>query len=92
MVDASKDLGAIAGPCHDSGSDDGVCQPRVRTRLLVIGGSSETRQLADRAAERLRVGSVQLDSVADAISFLPGRRVSCVVLDATTPGLEPVIE
>ena len=90
MVDASKDLEAIAGPCHNDGSADGVCQPRVRTRLLVIGGSSQTRELADLAAERLRIGSVHHDSVADAMSFLPGMPVSCVVLDATTPALEPV--
>ena len=90
MVDASEDLEAIAGPCHDDGSADGVCQPRVRTRLLVIGGSSQTRELADLAAERLRTGSVHHESVADAMSFLPGMRVSCVVLDATTPALEPV--
>ena len=90
MVDASEDLAAVAGPCHDDGSADGVCQPRVRTRLLVIGGSSETRELADRAAERLRIGSMHLESVADAMSFLPGTRVSCIVLDATTPELEPV--
>ena len=90
MVETSEDLAAVAGPCHDDGSADGVCQPRVRTRLLVIGGSNETRELADRAAERLRIGSVHLESVADALSFLPGTRVSCIVLDATTPGLEPV--
>jgi diguanylate cyclase (GGDEF)-like protein len=90
MVDASKDVGAIVGPCHDDGSADGVCQPRVRTRLLVIGASSETRELVDLAAERLRVGSVHHESFAAAMSFLPGMRVSCVVLDATTPGLEPV--
>jgi diguanylate cyclase (GGDEF)-like protein len=90
MVDASEDLEAIARPCHDDDSADGVCQPRVRTRLLVIGASSETRELTDLAAERLRVGSVHHESVADAMSFLPGTRVSCVVLDATTPGLEPV--
>ena len=90
MVDASKELEAIAGPCHDDGSADGVCQPRVRTRLLVIGGSSQTRELADLAAERLRTGSVHHESVADAMSFLPGMPVSCVVLDATTPALEPV--
>ena len=85
MVDASKDLEAIASACHDDGSADGVCQPRVRTRLLVIGGSSQTRELADLAAERLRTGSVHHESVADAMSFLPGMHVSCVVLDATTP-------
>ena len=90
MVDASKDLEAIAGPCHDDGSADGVCQPRVRTRLLVIGGSSQTRELADLAAERLRTESVHHESVADAMSFLTGMQVSCVVLDATTPALEPV--
>ena len=90
MVDASEELEAIAGPCHDDGSADGVCQPRVRTRLLVIGGSSQTRELADLAAERLRTGSVHHESVADAMSFLPGMPVSCVVLDATTPALEPV--
>jgi diguanylate cyclase (GGDEF)-like protein len=90
MVDASEDLEAVAGPCHDDGAADGVCQPRVRTRLLVIGASSATRAVTDLAAERLRVGSVHHESVADAMSFLPGTRVSCVVLDATTPGLEPV--
>ena len=90
MVDASKDLEAIASACHDDGSADGVCQPRVRTRLLVIGGSSQTRELADLAAERLRTGSVHYESVADAMSVLPGMRVSCVVLEATTPALETV--
>jgi diguanylate cyclase len=90
MVDASEDLEAIVGPCHDDGSADGVCQPRVRTRLLVIGASSRTRELADLAAERLRIGSVHHESVADAMSLLPGMRVSCVVLDATTPEFEPV--
>ncbi|HET9900946.1 MAG TPA: diguanylate cyclase, partial [Actinomycetes bacterium] len=89
MVDASKDLEALAS-CHSDGSADGICQPRVRTRLLVIGGSSQTRVLANLAAERLRIGSVHHESVADALSFLPGTRVSCVVLDATTPELEPV--
>jgi diguanylate cyclase (GGDEF)-like protein len=90
MVDASEDLDAIAGACDDDSSADGVCQPRVRTRLLVIGGSSETRELVHLAAERLRVGTVHHESVGDALSFLPGTRVSCVVLDATTAGLEPV--
>jgi diguanylate cyclase (GGDEF)-like protein len=90
LVDASEDLEAIVGPCHDDGPADGVCQPRVRTRLLVIGGSSQTRELADLAAERLRIGSEHHESVADAMSVLPGMRVSCVVLDATTPALEPV--
>jgi diguanylate cyclase (GGDEF)-like protein len=90
MVDASGDLEAIVGPCQDDGSADGVCQPRVRTRLLVIGASSQTRALADLAAERLRTGTVHHESVAAALSFLPGTRVSCVVLDATGPGLRPV--
>jgi diguanylate cyclase (GGDEF)-like protein len=90
MVDASEDLEAIVEPCHDDGSADGVCQPRVRTRLLVVGGSRQTRALTDLAAERLRVGTVHHDDVADALSALPGMRVSCVVLDATAAGLEPV--
>jgi diguanylate cyclase (GGDEF)-like protein len=90
MVDASEDLEALAGPCHDDGSADGVCQPRVRTRLLVIGGSSQTRELTDLTAERLRIGTLHHESVADAMSVLPSTRVSCVVLDATAPALEPV--
>jgi diguanylate cyclase (GGDEF)-like protein len=89
-MDASEDLEAIAGRCHEDGPADGVCQPRVRTRLLVIGGSRQTRELADLAAERLRIGSVHHESVVDALSFLPGTRVSCVVLDATTPAVESV--
>ena len=89
MVEASEDLDAVAS-CEDDSSADSVCQPRVRSRLLFIGGSSETRELVDLAAERLRIGSVHHESVADALSFLPGTRVSCVVLDATAPGLEPV--
>ena len=89
-MDASEDLEAIVGPCHDDRSADGVCQPRVRTRLLVIGGSSETRELADGAAALLRTGTVHHESVADAMNVLPGMRLSCVVLDATSPALEPV--
>ena len=89
-MDASEDLEAIVGPCHDDGSADDVCQPRVRTRLLVIGGSNETRELADLAAALLRTGTVHHESVADAMNVLPGMRVSCVVLDATTPALDPV--
>jgi diguanylate cyclase (GGDEF)-like protein len=90
VVEASEDLEPIAAPCHDDSAADGVCQPRVRTRLLVIGGSRETRQLVDLAAERLRIASVHYPSVADAISLLPGMRVSCVVLDATTAAVDPV--
>jgi diguanylate cyclase (GGDEF)-like protein len=90
MVDASRDLEASAGRCHDDGAADGVCQPRVRTRLLIIGASNQTRELADSAAQRLRIGSVHHESVADAMRFLDGARVSCIVLDATTAALEPV--
>jgi diguanylate cyclase (GGDEF)-like protein len=89
-MDASEDLEAIAGPCHDDGSADGVCQPRVRSRLLVIGASTQARELADLAAQRLRIASVHHQSVAEAMRFLAGTRVSCVVLEATTPALDPM--
>ena len=89
-MDAPGELEVVAGRCHDAGSADGVCQPRVRTRLLVIGASSQTRELTDLAAQRLRTGSVHHDSVAEAMRFLDGTRVSCVVLDARTPALDPM--
>jgi len=89
-MDASDELEVVAGPCHDAGSADGVCQPRVRSRLLAVGASSQTRELTDLAAQRLRIGSVHHESVAEAMRFLDGTRVSCVVLDATTPALEPI--
>ena len=89
-MDASDELEVVAGPCHDAGSADGLCQPRVRSRLLVVGASSQTRELTDLAAQRLRIGSAHHESVAEAMRFLDGTRVSCVVLDATTPALEPI--
>jgi diguanylate cyclase (GGDEF)-like protein len=89
MVDASEQFEPVAGPCHDVGApEDGVCQPRVRTRLLVVGASSRTREVADLAAARLRVGTTHHESVADAVASLPGMRASCVVLDAAAH--EPV--
>src|SRR5262245_9813874 len=69
--------------CHDDGSADAVCQPRVRTRLLVVGAAGETRALVDAAAQLLRVGSVHHETLDEALGFLDGgARVSCVVLDS----------
>jgi diguanylate cyclase (GGDEF)-like protein len=73
------------GRCHDDGLEAQICQPRVRARLLLVGGDARTRRLATGAAERLRVKLSAHDDVVAAAADLAGERVSCVLLDAAAP-------
>ena len=74
---------APAGRCHDDGLEAQICQPRVRARLLLVGGCPRTRELAAAAAERLRVKLADHDDVAAAAADLAAARASCVLLDAS---------
>jgi diguanylate cyclase len=67
-----------------------VCRPRVRTGLLVVSESGRPYELALLAAERLRIACVHHRSVADAADHLAAARVSCVLLDASGPEIEPM--
>jgi len=87
---ASDDRTATAGPCDDDAPGADVCQPRVRTGLLVVSESGRACDLALLAAERLRVACVHHERVSDAVDYLAGARVSCVLLDASGPELEPM--
>jgi diguanylate cyclase (GGDEF)-like protein len=80
--------GDSAGRCLDDGAVAQVCQPRVRTRLLLVGDSEQGRRLAQATAERLRTGLVHRPRPRDAGDDLDNTRVSCVLLDAATPGLD----
>ena len=77
-------------PCRDDDPTADVCQPRVRTALLVVSESGEACELAGLAAERLRIACVQHKRVDDAAEYLATARVSCVLLDASHPELEPM--
>src|SRR3954451_23445545 len=81
---------SAAGPCHDDGPAADVCQPRVRCRLLVVGCGDGSRGLLTLAAERLRPGPVRRPEVDDALEYIASARVSCAVLDASSPGFEPL--
>ena len=87
---SSDDRTGTAGPCDDDGPGADVCQPRVRTGLLVVSESGRACDLALLAAERLRIACVHHERVADAADHLAGARVSCVLLDASGPELEPM--
>jgi diguanylate cyclase (GGDEF)-like protein len=73
---------APAGRCHDDGLAAQICQPRVRARLLLVGGHDRTRHVAAAAAERLQVALTEHDDVAVAVADLSRARASCVLLDA----------
>jgi diguanylate cyclase len=79
-----------ARACDDDGPGADVCQPRVRTGLLVVSGSGRACDLALLAAERLQISCTRHERVADAADHLASARVSCVLLDASGPGLEPM--
>ena len=67
----------------------GICRPRVRARMLVVGGSDRTSELAGATAERLRVRCDRHERIEDAARELAEGKVSCVVLDAVRPGFDP---
>ena len=87
---SSDERTPTAGPCDDDGPGADVCQPRVRTGLLVVGESGRACDLALLAAERLRIACVHHERIAEAATYLAGARVSCVLLDASGPELEPM--
>ena len=87
---SANDPVEIAGSCDDDGPGADVCQPRVRTGLLVVSESGWACDLALLAAERLRIACVHHERLADATEYLAGARVSCVLLDASGPELEPM--
>ena len=87
---SSDDRTGTAAACDDDGPGTDVCQPRVRTGLLVVGESGTACDLALLAAERLRIACVHHERIAEAAAHLAGARVSCVLLDASGPDLEPM--
>ena len=62
----------------------------MRTGLLIVSESGRAWDLALRVAERLRIALVHHERVADAVDHLAGARVSCVLLDAVGPEVEPM--
>ena len=87
---SSDDRTSAARPCDDEGPGPDVCQPRVRTGLLVVSESGRACDLALLAAERLQISCTHHERVADAADHLASARVSCVLLDASGPELEPM--
>ena len=87
---STDDLRDDDAACHDDGAGPDVCQPRVRTGLLVVSESGEACGLAVQAAKRLRIACVHHANVEDAIGHLADARVSCILLDASHPELEPM--
>ena len=87
---SSDDPTGTAAPCDDAGPGADVCQPRVRAGLLVVSGPGRAFDLALLAAKRLQIACVRRARVADAADHLAGARVSCVLLDASGPELEPM--
>jgi Amt family ammonium transporter len=87
---SSDDRTSTARPCDDDGPGADVCQPRVRTGLLVVSESGRACDLAVLAAERLQISCTHHERVADAADHLASARVSCVLLDASGPELEPM--
>ena len=88
---SEDDRAGTDGACDDDdGPGAGVCQPRVRTGLLVVSESGWACDLALLAAERLQISCVHHERVVDATVHLAGARVSCVLLDASGPELEPM--
>ena len=86
---SSDDRTSTARPCDDDPGPD-VCQPRVRTGLLVVSTHGRACDLALLAAERLQISCTYHERVADAADHLASARVSCVLLDASGPELEPM--
>ena len=86
---SSEDRAGSAAPCDDGPGAD-LCQPRVRTGLLVVSESGRACEVALLAAERLQIACVHHGRVGDAVDHLTGARVSCVVLDASGPEPEPM--
>src|SRR5215207_1052436 len=78
------------GPCDEEGLGADVCQPRVRTGLLVLSESGGACELARLAAERLRIACVHHQRIAEAADHLAAARVSCVLLEASGSELEPM--
>jgi diguanylate cyclase len=87
---SSDDRSGTVRPCDDDGPGTDVCQPRVRTGLLVVSESGRACDLALLAAERLQISCTHHERVADAADHLASARVSCVLLDASGPELEPM--
>ncbi len=84
----SHDRTDTARSCEEHGPGADVCLPRVRAGLLVVSESGQACDLALLAAERLHVSCAHHACVADAIDYLAGARVSCVLLDASDLALE----
>jgi diguanylate cyclase len=87
---SSNDRTGTARPCDDDGRGPDVCQPRVRTGLLVVSTPGRACDLAVLAAERLQISCARHERVTDAADHLARARVSCVLLDASGPELEPM--
>ena len=87
---SSDDRTSAARPCDDEGPGPDVCQPRVRTGLLVVSTHGRACDLALLAAERLQISCTYHERVADAADHLASARVSCVLLDASGPEREPM--
>jgi len=77
-------------PCRDDDLSTEVCQPRVRTALLVVSAADTACELVQHAAERLRIACVHHTALGEAADYLASQRVSCVLLDASYPGLDPM--
>jgi diguanylate cyclase (GGDEF)-like protein len=90
MGQLPSDDPVVAGLCRDDELGADVCQPRVRTALLVVSDSSRACDLGRYAAERLRIACVTHAHVDDAADHLAQARVSCVLLDASHPELDPM--
>jgi diguanylate cyclase (GGDEF)-like protein len=98
MVRSTADLPAVishvAASCAtpETAAPD-VCQPRVRRRLLVVGRERPTDPGADVVTLAAgRIGT-RLEMVADeagAMEYLARNQVSCLVLDATRAGSDPL--
>jgi diguanylate cyclase (GGDEF)-like protein len=81
---------SVPAACDPADLGAGVCQPRVRTALLVVGASAAAGELAERAAARLRVRCVRVAQLDGAVEHLAGERVSCVLLQPSGLELDPM--
>jgi diguanylate cyclase (GGDEF)-like protein len=76
--------------CHDEDLSADVCQPRVRTALLLVSASGRPLELGRQAAGRLRIRCEHRTDLVGAVDHLAQARVSCVLLDAADAVLEPM--
>ena len=83
-MDQTAINGAIApAACVDPAAEDGVCQPRVRRRLLVVGRPSVAGDAAAGAATRLGTRCIAVEDTTAASGYLAVNDVCCVVLHAS---------